>query len=220
MAKFSRIEVYGAMHRTGMVPVFYNPSIDICIGTVKACYAGGVRVFEFTNRGDGAVDVFRELLAYVRAECPQLKLLVGSVTDSATVALYISLGADGIVSPILDCDTASVCNSRKIAWIPGCGTLSEIDRAHRLGAEVVKIFPAEAVGGPKFVKAVLAPMPWCSIMPTGGVEPTRENLAAWFSAGVFTVGMGSKLFPSGNDFELLEKRCKETMSIISELRKS
>lgn len=219
MAKFSRIEVYEAMHTTGMVPVFYNPSPEICIGTVSACYAGGVRVFEFTNRGDGAVDVFRQLISFVRSSCPELRLMVGSVTDSATAALYISLGADGIVSPILDSDTAAVCNGRKIAWVPGCGTLGEIDRAHRLGAEVVKIFPAEAVGGPKFVKAVLAPMPWCSIMPTGGVEPTRENLAAWFSAGVFTVGMGSKLFPQGNDYDLLEKRCKETLSIISEIRK-
>ncbi len=222
MSRFSRLEVYDAMHRTGMVPVFYNPSVEVCKKVLKACYDGGVRVFEFTNRGDGAVVVFKELISYVRESCPEMMLITGSVIDSATAALYISLGTDGIVAPILDEDTAVLCNARKIAWAPGCGSLNDINKAHRLGAEVVKIFPAGAVGGPGFVKAALAPMPWCSIMPTGGVEPERDNLKGWFDAGVYTVGMGSKLFPKSlktdEDFKALENKCRETLALILEIR--
>lgn len=222
MAKFTRLQVYDAMHKTGMVPVYYNPSVDKCKKVLKACYDGGVRVFEFTNRGDGAIEVFRELIAFVSKNCPEMILITGSVIDQATAALYMALGSNGIVAPILDEATAEVCNARKIAWVPGCGSLNDINKAHKLGAEVVKIFPAGAVGGPGFVKAALAPMPWCSIMPTGGVEPEKENLKGWFDAGVYTVGMGSKLFPksleTADDFKSLETKCKQTLSLIKEIR--
>ena len=119
----------------------------------------------------------------------------GSVVDPATAALYIQNGAGFIVSPILNEDMARICNRRKILWIPGCGSVSEISKSEELGAEVVKIFPAREVGGPSFVKNIRGPMPWVQIMPTGGVEPVYENLFQWFSAGVWCVGMGSKLFP-------------------------
>lgn len=223
MARFSRIEVAIKMKETGMIPVFYNADIAICKQVAKACYDGGVRVFEFTNRGDFAHEVFSELNKYAIKELPEMILGVGSVVDAPTTALYIQSGANFIVSPVLNPEMAKICNRRKIAWSPGCGTLSEISLAEELGAEVVKIFPGSQVGGPKFVNAVKGPQPWSSIMPTGGVAPTEENLSAWFNAGVHCVGMGSKLITkdlvnSGN-FEKLTEDVKKAMELIRQIRK-
>jgi len=222
MAKFSRIDVALKMKETGMVPVFYNPDPEICKKVAKACYDGGVRVFEFTNRGDFAHEVFNSLNKYAIEELPELALGVGSIVDAGTTSLYLQLGADFIVSPILNPEMAKVCNRRKVAWSPGCGSLTEISYAEELGAEVVKIFPGTQVGGPDFVKAVRGPFPWTSIMPTGGVEPTKDNLKGWFNAGVHCVGMGSKLFVKDDqgkfNFEALTTKVKETMEIIGDLK--
>jgi 2-dehydro-3-deoxyphosphogluconate aldolase/(4S)-4-hydroxy-2-oxoglutarate aldolase len=147
---------------------------------------------------------------------------VGSVLDEGTAAMYLALGANFVVSPIIDEGTARVCNKRKVAWSPGCGSVTEIAKAHELGAEVVKIFPGAQVGGPGFVKAVLGPMPWTSIMPTGGVEPTEESLKAWFGAGVTCVGMGSQLFPSdvikSGNWQVITQKCAEAIRIIQKIK--
>jgi 2-dehydro-3-deoxyphosphogluconate aldolase / (4S)-4-hydroxy-2-oxoglutarate aldolase len=223
MARFTRIEVALKMKETGMIPVFYNADAEVCKKVVKACYDGGVRLFEFTNRGDFATLLFAELNKWAQQECPEMIMGVGSVIDEATAAMYIALGANFIVSPIVDEATARVCNKRKIAWSPGCGTVTEIGRAHELGAEVVKIFPGSEVGGPGFVKAVKGPMPWSSIMPTGGVSPTEENLKSWFEAGVTCVGMGSKLFPkevlANENYSYITQKCEEALKIISKYKK-
>ncbi|RIH63043.1 bifunctional 4-hydroxy-2-oxoglutarate aldolase/2-dehydro-3-deoxy-phosphogluconate aldolase [Mariniphaga sediminis] len=222
MARFTRIEVALKMKETGMIPVFYNADAEVCKKVVKACYEGGARVFEFTNRGDFATLIFAELNKWAMQECPDMIMGVGSVVDEGTAAMYIALGANFIVSPLIDEATAKVCNKRKIAWSPGCGTVTEIGRAHELGAEVVKIFPGSQVGGPGFVKAVKGPMPWTSIMPTGGVSPTEENLKEWFEAGVTCVGMGSKLFPkevlANKNYGYITQKCKEALEIISKYK--
>ena len=218
MARFSRIEVAVKMKDTGMVPVFYNGDAEVCKQVVKACYKGGVRVFEFTNRGDFATLIFAELNKWAITECPDLMMGVGSVIDAGTASMYIALGANFIVSPLIDEATARVCNKRKIAWSPGCGSVTEIGRAHELGAEVVKIFPGSQVGGPGFVKAVKGPMPWTSIMPTGGVKPNEESLKEWFEAGVTCVGMGSQLFPkevlATKNYDYISEKCAEALQII------
>lgn len=223
MARFSRIEVALKMKETGMVPVFFHKDLEICKQVVKACYDGGVRVFEFTNRGDFAHEVFSELNKYAEKEAPEMIMGVGSIVEPGTASLYMQLGANFIVSPVLNADMAKVCNRRKVSWSPGCGSLSEISYAEELGAEVVKIFPGTEVGGPAFVKAVRAPHPWTSIMPTGGVSPTEENLAAWMDAGVHCVGMGSKLITkeiiANKDFSSLKEKVEEAMQIIRRLRK-
>jgi 2-dehydro-3-deoxyphosphogluconate aldolase / (4S)-4-hydroxy-2-oxoglutarate aldolase len=223
MARFTRIEVALKMKETGMIPVFYNADAEVCKKVVKACYDGGVRLFEFTNRGDFATLLFAELNKWAQQECPEMIMGVGSVIDEGTAAMYIALGANFIVSPLVDEATARVCNKRKIAWSPGCGTVTEIGRAHELGAEVVKIFPGTEVGGPGFVKAVKGPMPWSSIMPTGGVSPTEENLKSWFEAGVTCVGMGSKLFPkevlANENYSYITQKCEEALKIISKYKK-
>jgi len=215
MARFSRIEVALKMKETGMVPVFYHKDAEVCKEVVKACYDGGVRIFEFTNRGDFATLVFAELNKWAIDNCPDMIMGVGSVIDEGTAAMYIALGANFIVSPLIDEGTAKVCNKRKIAWSPGCGSVSEIGKAHELGAEVVKIFPGMQVGGP-------SPMPWTSIMPTGGVSPTEENLTGWFKAGVTCVGMGSQLLTSeiikNREFSKLEQNVRDALAIIKKLR--
>jgi 2-dehydro-3-deoxyphosphogluconate aldolase/(4S)-4-hydroxy-2-oxoglutarate aldolase len=224
MARFSRIDVALTMKRTGLVPVFYHKDLEVCKNVVKACYDGGARVFEFTNRGDFATLTFAVLNQWAIDECPEMILGVGSVIDEGTAAMYLALGANFIVAPVIDEATARVCNKRKVAWSPGCGSVTEISRAHELGAEVVKIFPGSQVGGPGFVKAVLGPMPWTSIMPTGGVEPSEENLTGWFKAGVTCVGMGSQLFTKSilerNQFEKVTENVKQALSIIKRINES
>jgi 2-dehydro-3-deoxyphosphogluconate aldolase/(4S)-4-hydroxy-2-oxoglutarate aldolase len=222
MARFTRIQVATKMAETGMVPVFFHKDLDTCKKVVATCYRAGVRVFEFTNRGDFAHETFSTLKKWAAIECPELILGAGSVLDAPTAALYIQLGTDFIVSPLLNEDIAPVVNRRKILWSPGCGSVTEISKAESLGVEIVKIFPGSQVGGPKFVAAVKGPMPWTSIMPTGGVEPTEANLTEWFMAGVTCVGMGSQLISAeiirNSDYAKLEDDVRNAMNIVKKLR--
>ena len=164
MARFSKIEVLNAMASTGMVPVFYNKDVEIAKSVVKACYEGGVRAFEFTNRGDFAQDVFAELVKFAAKECPEMILGIGSIVDPGTASLYIQLGANFVVGPLFNPEIAKVCNRRLIPYTPGCGSVSEIGFAQEVGCDLCKVFPAGNVGGPSFVKNVKAPMPWSMLM--------------------------------------------------------
>jgi 2-dehydro-3-deoxyphosphogluconate aldolase / (4S)-4-hydroxy-2-oxoglutarate aldolase len=193
MARFTRLDVLNTMVNTGLVPVFYHGDVETAKKIVQACAAGGTRCVEFTNRGDFAPFVFKELAEQIAKENPEVILGVGSVIDAPTGALYIASGANFVVGPLLNPEVARLCNRRKIAYSPGCGTVSEISQAEELGVEIVKIFPGGLVGGPEFVKSVLAPMPWTRIMPTGGVETTKESVFAWIKAGVAALGIGSNL---------------------------
>lgn len=178
----------------GMVPVFNHADRETACRVVQACYDAGLRVFEWTNRGPEAAEMFKMIRVYIDKNCPGMMLGAGSVLDSGMCVKFHSMGASFIVSPVLDQDMSLACRELKVLWIPGCGTVTEIHQAQKWGAEIIKIFPGEAVGGPGFVKAVLGPMPWTMIMPTGGVSPDPENLKAWFNAGVCCVGVGSQLF--------------------------
>lgn len=222
MAKYSRIEVALTMKKLGVVPVFYNADIEICKGVIKACYDGGARVFEFTNRGDFAHEIFGELSKWVLKELPGMILGVGSIIDAPTAALYIQLGTNFIVSPLLNAEMAKVCNRRKILWSPGCGSLTEINYAEELGAEIVKIFPGTGVCGSSFVAAIKGPCPWTSVMPTGGVAPTIESLTEWFKAGVTCVGIGSQLFASehikNKAWGDISAFMKQTLTLVQNIR--
>ena len=189
------------MGETAIIPLFYHHDIEINKKVIKACYDGGARVFEFTNRGIQAHHLFSELKRWASEQMKDLILGVGSIVDAGTASLFVQEGADFIVSPVLNADMARVCNRRKVAWIPGCATLSEINFAEELGAEIVKIFPAEQIGGPEFVKSIMGPNPWSSLMPSGGVLPEKENLEQWFRAGAYCVGLGSKLIIKKNNGE-------------------
>ena len=222
MARFNKLQVLDAIVSTGMVPVYYNKDAETAKNVLKACYAGGVRAFEFTNRGDFAQEVFAELSKFAAKECPEMILGIGSIVDAPTASLYIQLGANFIVGPLFNPDVAKLCNRRLIPYTPGCGSVSEIGFAQELGCDLCKIFPAGSVGGPSFVSNVKAPMPWTMIMATGAVEPTEENLTGWFKAGVTAVGMGSKLFPreavSSGNWDAITTLCKNALGYIQKAK--
>ena len=222
MARFNKIQVMEAMRTTGMVPVFYHTDITICQQVIKACYDGGVRVFEFTNRGDFAHVLFGDLVLWAAKECPELILGAGTVVDAPTAALYLQLGANFIVGPNFNPEIATVCNRRLVPYSPGCGSVSEISNAQAAGCDITKVFPAGNVGGPSFVKNVLAPLRWSNIMVTGAVSPEDENRTAWIKSGVLCVGMGSQLFPkdvvAAADWQWITDKCKQALGYIAKAR--
>jgi 2-dehydro-3-deoxyphosphogluconate aldolase/(4S)-4-hydroxy-2-oxoglutarate aldolase len=221
MARFSKIEVLNAMSATGLVPVFYHSDAEVVKNIAKACYAGGVRTFEFTNRGEFAHEVFGELSRWAAKECPDLILGVGSIVDAPTASLYIQLGANFLVGPLFNPDVAKVANRRLIPYMPGCGSVSEIGLAQEMGCDVCKVFPGDVLGS-AFVKGLKAPMPWSMLMVTGGVKPEEANLKAWFDAGGNCVGMGSNLFPkevvAALEWGRVTDICREALGIIRKVK--
>lgn len=222
MARFDRLSVYNTILADGMVPLFYHSDIDAAVGVATALARGGAHTLEFTNRGDFAIEVFGALVKKMASEAPNLVVGVGTVDDAPTAALFIANGASFVVSPSFNAEVARLCNRRKIAYLPGVGSLVEIAEAEEYGAEIVKMFPAESVGGPAFVKAALGPRPWTRIMPTGGVTTDENNLRSWFEAGVACVGMGSQLIRSewvkGQDYAAIERETSETLARIEAIR--
>ena len=221
MATFDYLPVMQKIGETVLVPVFSHSNAATAKKVIKACYDGGVRAFEFTNRGDFAQEVFAECVKFAAKECPELALGIGSVVDAPTAALYIQLGACFVVGPLFNPDIVPVCNRRLVPYCPGCGTVSEIGKAQELGCDLCKLFPGD-VYGPAFVKGMMAPCPWTKLMVTGGVAPTKENLTAWVKAGVYCVGMGSKLFPkeevAAGNWQYITDKCKEALGYIAEAR--
>ena len=222
MARFDRLTVLNRTIQDGLVPLFYHGSIDTATQVASAIARGGGHVLEFTNRGDFAIEVFSALVKHCARTDPDLIIGVGSVEDAPTAALFIAHGANFVVGPSFDEETARLCNRHKIAYVPGCATVTEIATAEEWGAEIIKIFPGETIGGPSFVKAVLAPRPWSRLMPTGGVTPEPENLKAWFGAGVTAVGMGSKLVRSdwvkAGNFDAIRDNVQATLQLVQSIR--
>lgn len=222
MAKHARLAVLNAMVEIGLVPVFHHGDLETAQSIVAALSNGGARVIEFTNRGDHAFEIFSELERLCATEYPEVILGAGTVVDEATAATYLNLGANFIVGPSIDAGVARVCNRRKVAYLPGTATPTEIAYAHELGSEIVKVFPGGQVGGPAYIKGVLGPVPWALLMPTGGVDTTEESLSAWFQAGVACVGIGSKLVSKDvvaeGDLEALRHRTADTIATISRVR--
>jgi 2-dehydro-3-deoxyphosphogluconate aldolase/(4S)-4-hydroxy-2-oxoglutarate aldolase len=224
MTRHNRLKTLTAMKEIGLIPVFYQPDPKTAVDIAAACADGGATCLEFTNRGDRAIRVFEELTRWRDQNRPEVILGVGSIVDAPTAAMYIAAGADFVVGPLLDEDTARLCNSRKIPYCPGCGSVTEIHRAHLLGVEICKVFPGGQVGGPDFVKAVRGPCPWAELMPTGGVSPTKESLSAWFNAGTACVGMGSKLITKAlveaKDYAGITMAVRNALQLIKEIRKT
>jgi len=222
MARFSKLEVLTAIEEIGLIPVFYNKDFEVALEIVNACFRAGCKIVEFTNRGDHAYQVFGKLSRHFSESDQGVILGVGSVVDPYTAGLYINNGANLVVGPILNQEVAKVCNRRQIPYSPGCGTASEISLANEIGCDVVKVFPGGLVGGPSFVKAVLAPCPWFKLMPTGGVSPTEESLSAWFEAGVVCVGIGSKLIVkdlvAAGDWSGIETNVRNALAIIKGIK--
>jgi 2-dehydro-3-deoxyphosphogluconate aldolase/(4S)-4-hydroxy-2-oxoglutarate aldolase len=216
-----RLFVLNAMVDQGVIPVFYHPDPSVCVKVIQACADGGARCIEFTNRGDFAAEVFLEVTRHFAKADPSVIMGVGSIVDAPTAGLYLAHGANFVVGPVLNPDVAKVCNRRMVAYSPGCGTLSEIGQAHELGCEIVKLFPGGSIGA-DFVKAILGPMPWTKVMPTGGVDATEASLRPWFDAGIVACGMGSNLITKAlldaGDYAGLEARVRETVQLIKSIR--
>lgn len=218
-----RMAVLAALMDQGVIPVFYHPDPEICIKVIEACSAGGAKCIEFTNRGDYAAHTFLDVARHFDKADPSVIMGVGSIVDAPTAGIYIANGAKFVVGPILNADVAKVCNRRKVAYSPGCGSASEISYAEELGCEIVKVFPGTQVGGPEFVKSVLGPMPWTRIMPTGGVDPDEASVKAWFGAGIVAAGMGSKLITKelldAKDYKGIEAKVRDTVALIKKYKK-
>lgn len=221
MAKYNKLQVLQTMKETGIVPVFYNADIELSKNVLKACYEGGIRAFEFTNRGDFAQDVFAELVKFAGKELPGMIMGVGSVVDPGTASLYIQLGANFVVGPVFNPAIAPVCNRRLIPYCPGCGSVTEVSTAQEAGCDVCKVFPGDVLG-PAFVKDLRGPMPWSQIMVTGGVKPEKANLEGWFKAGATCVGMGSNLFPkdviAAGEWSKITELCRAALEIVKQVR--
>lgn len=217
-----RLQTLGAMIDQGVIPVFYHPDVEVCTKVIQACANGGAKCIEFTNRGDFAAHAFLEVTRHFAKADPSVIMGVGSIVDASTAGLYIANGANFVVGPMTNAEVARLCNRRGIPYSPGCGSATEISEAQELGCEIVKMFPGESVGGPAFVKAVLGPMPWTKIMPTGGVEATEESLRAWFGAGIVAAGIGSKLITKklldAKDYDGIEKKVREIVALVKSIR--
>ena len=215
MARNASNIVYSRIEETPIVPLFFNADLTVAQHVLKACYDGGIRVFEFTNRGAEAPAIFAKLIDYCEKECPDLVLGIGTIYDAKQANEFIAMGADFMLQPFTTPEVGEVCAKYDIPWMPGTMTLTEIRNAEILGAKYVKIFPGNVVG-PGFVKAIKGPMPKTKIMVTGGVEPNKESLSSWFGAGAAAVGMGSQLFPA----DLIAKKDYQSISnTISDLIK-
>jgi 2-dehydro-3-deoxyphosphogluconate aldolase / (4S)-4-hydroxy-2-oxoglutarate aldolase len=222
MDRFTRLDVYNSILDIGVVPLFYHGDIAAAIDVASALSRGGARVIEFTNRGEMAYPIFIELVRRFAQSHPDIILGVGSIVDAPTAALYIASGSNFVVGPHHDPEIARLCNRRKIAYIPGCATSTEIAQAEELGAEICKIFPADSAGGPEFIRAVLAPCPWRRLLPTGGVDATEAGVAEWIQAGAAAVGLGSKLVTAAavkeKNYDLIASRTAQTIAWVRKAR--
>jgi 2-dehydro-3-deoxyphosphogluconate aldolase / (4S)-4-hydroxy-2-oxoglutarate aldolase len=221
MARFDRLTVLNTILADGLIPLFYQPDLDLSNHLASALFRGGAHLLEFTNRGDFAIEVFSGLVKAQASAHPEQIIGVGTVEDAPTAALFIAHGANFVVGPSFSEAVARICNRHKIAYIPGCGTVTEIATAEEFGAEIIKLFPAE-VAQPSFVKAILGPRPWTRLLPTGGVLAEEANLRTWFEAGVACVGLGSQLSRSewvkSRNFDAIEAKVRSTLTTISQIR--
>ncbi len=220
MNTFSRLEVINTIVDQGLIPIFYHSDIDISKKILKSIANGNSRMMEFTYWGKDAFDSFKELCLYSKEAAPDLILGAGSVFEEHTAAMFISLGANFIVSPFLNENIAKLCNRRKVLYIPGCATVTEISKAEEGGAEFIKLYPGSFLGGPKFVKTILGPMPWTRIVVTGGIDPEPEKISEWFNAGVEGVGIGSKLLRKDLYMKEDYPKISENVSSLLDLIKS
>lgn len=223
MAAKDRMAVLAAIMEQSIIPVFYDRDTDVCRHVIQACADGGAKCVEFTNRGEFAAHTFLEVSRHFADADPSVILGVGSVVDAPTAGLYIANGARFVVGPLLNAEVARLCNRRGVPYSPGCGSATEIGDAQELGCEIVKVFPGGSVGGPDFVKSVMAPMPWTRIMPTGGVDPSEESLRKWFGAGIVACGIGSNLITKellkAKDYAGIERKVREAIELAARIKR-
>jgi 2-dehydro-3-deoxyphosphogluconate aldolase/(4S)-4-hydroxy-2-oxoglutarate aldolase len=222
MARFTRLDVYQRLLNEGLVPIFNHTDPEASCRVVSAVADGGAGICEFTNRSDRAIEVFREVAAHCSRNLPQMALGAGSIVDESTAALFIAQGADFIVGPSFNERVARLCNRRRIAYLPGCQTATEIATAEEMGVEIVKLFPARAAGGADFIRQLLGPAPATRLLPTSIGEVSAEAIATWFKAGACAVGIGGELIAAdriaAGDFAAIAGRVAEVREMVRQAR--
>ena len=204
------------LEQLGVVAVIRLKDPDKVRAVVDALAAGGVRALEVTMTVPRAVELIRELAPTM----PEGFLLgAGTVTDAATAHAVIDAGASYIVSPVFRVEVIAACRERDVPAIPGCFTPTEILAAHEAGAEIIKLFPATALG-PQYIKDVRAPLPQVKLMPTGGV--TLDNAGDWIRAGAVAVGVGSALVDAtaieAGRFDLIRSNAERVVASVAGAR--
>jgi 2-dehydro-3-deoxyphosphogluconate aldolase / (4S)-4-hydroxy-2-oxoglutarate aldolase len=189
-----RLTVLATILEDGAVPTFSAPDPDAAFAVVAACRDAGSRVVEFTNRGDFAYATFVELARRAALEAPGVLVGAGTIIDAPTAAMFIAAGARFIVGHSFNEEVARLCNRRRVAYMPGCWTATEVATAEELGCEIVKLFPVAAMDGPAFIRGLHGPSPASRVMPTN-VEATEEATRRWIAAGAAALGVGPHLLP-------------------------
>jgi 2-dehydro-3-deoxyphosphogluconate aldolase / (4S)-4-hydroxy-2-oxoglutarate aldolase len=218
MAKFTQTQLLEKLAERPIMPLFYHADVDFALEVLQASYNGGVRVFEYTNRGQGADKVFEKLVQKTRSQMPEMAIGIGTIYNAEQARAFAALDTDFIIQPFIDEGVATVCAQLDLAWVPGTMTFSEIHRAEDLGSQMVKLFPGNIVG-PDFLKAMKGPMPHTKVLVTGGVEPNGSNLNMWKSAGAYALGLGSQLFSTealnAKDFKSIENKLKQCFEALA-----
>ena len=205
----------------GLLPLFYHEDTEVCLSLASALYEGGIRAIEFTNRGDQALKNFKAMVKEKHSSMKDLMLCIGTIKTAEQASKFIDAGAEVLISPVFDSSVCDVAYMEKILWIPGCSTPTEIHVAEKAGCSLVKLFPGELLK-PSFISAVKPLFPNIDFMVTGGVEASKENIAAWFQAGAAAVGLGSKLISkeilATKDYQQISKKAKELIDIVQSLK--
>jgi 2-dehydro-3-deoxyphosphogluconate aldolase/(4S)-4-hydroxy-2-oxoglutarate aldolase len=216
-----KAEILKLIPEQGILPLYFNKDEQVSIDILHALYAAGIRTVEYTNRGEAALKNFASLKKVCDNELGGMYLGVGTIKDAASAQAFVDAGADYIISPGLVEDVIPVADKNNLLWLPGCMTPTEIIKAEKLGAKVIKLFPGNLLG-PSFLAGIKELFPNLLFMPTGGVELTKENISGWFKAGVCAVGMGSKLVSKdvmeGKKYAELTEATKQAIEIVNASR--
>ncbi|HRD56883.1 MAG TPA: bifunctional 4-hydroxy-2-oxoglutarate aldolase/2-dehydro-3-deoxy-phosphogluconate aldolase [Ferruginibacter sp.] len=215
-----RTAIIKALKQQALLPLFYDADASVCISIMQHLYKAGVRLIEFTNRGEHALDNFKKMKEASKG-MDDLFIGIGTIKDEYAAESFIEAGADFLISPALSESVYDVAYSNKLLWIPGCMTPTEILKAETMGINLVKLFPGNVIG-PEFVSSIKDLFPNMMFMPTGGVDTDKENLSQWFASGVLAVGMGSKLISqkliADKNYEAIEKNTAELLKIIKTIK--
>jgi len=204
-----------------ILPLYFDADETVSLEVLKALYAAGIRLVEYTNRGEAALNNFKKMVALRNSEMQDLLLGIGTIKNAQMATTYIEAGADFIICPGLVEEVVEVANKHDMLWIPGCMTPSEIIRAENLGAKMIKLFPGDMLG-PNFMSGIKSLFPNLIFMPTGGVSLDKDNVEAWFKAGVSAVGMGSKLVSKQllqeKNYSKIQEMAKKAIEIVNEVK--
>lgn len=210
-----------AIQKQGALPLFYYEDPQVSLEIVRTLYKGGVRVFEYTNRGKAALANFKFLKDALKTEMQDLFLGIGTIKNTTELKDFLAAGADFIVCPVVDLEVGKLAHEAGLLWIPGCMTPTEINVAHQFGAGIIKLFPANILG-PEYLSSIKELFQGQLFVPTGGVEIDETNIDIWFKAGVCAVGLGSKLVSKkvlqDRDYDGLLDLTTKALAIINKVK--